>query len=210
MQIRIFIINVFFIFTTLIVKAQTKIPLDEALVLKENIIKKSKSTITIINDFTQYTHLSFLSKDIISKGKLVFKSPNLIKWEYVKPYKNSVILKKNKLYVNDDGTKSEIDLSSNKTFKEMNSLLLKSVKGNMFDDEKFEIAFFKKVENYMVSFIPLDKSMKSFINKFELTFNSNSFNVIEIKMIELSEDYTTIKFSNTKINEPVANEVFEN
>ena len=60
MQIRIFIINVFFIFTTLIVKAQTKIPLDEALVLKENIIKKSKSTITIINDFTQYTHLSFL------------------------------------------------------------------------------------------------------------------------------------------------------
>tara|TARA_B110000091_G_C13770926_1_gene456634 strand:- start:601 stop:1233 length:633 start_codon:yes stop_codon:yes gene_type:complete len=210
MQIRIFIISVFFIFTTLIVKAQTKIPLDEALVLKENIIKKSKSTITIINDFTQYTHLSFLSKDIISKGKLVFKSPNLIKWEYVKPYKNSVILKKNKLYVNDDGTKSEIDLSSNKTFKEMNSLLLKSVKGNMFDDEKFEIAFFKKVENYMVSFIPLDKSMKSFINKFELTFNSNSFNVIEIKMIELSEDYTTIKFSNTKINEPVANEVFEN
>lgn len=210
MRIRIFIISVFLIFNTLSVASQTEMPLEEALVLKDRIVGKSKKTTAIVNDFTQSKHLSFLSKDIVSNGKLVFKAPNLIKWEYVKPYKYSVIFKENQLFINDEGTKSEIDLSANKTFKELNGLIVKSVKGDMFDDEKFEIAYFKKEKNYLVSFVPFDKSMKSFITKFELTFDSKTYDVLKIRMIESTEDYTTIQFSNTKINEPVANEVFNN
>ena len=182
----------------------------EAISLKKSIINTSNLTTSIVNDFTQYKHLSFLSKDIISHGKLFFKDPNLIKWEYNTPFKYSVIFKDNHLFINDGGTKSNIDLSANRVFKELNTLIVKSVKGDMFDENQFKISYFKLAQNYLISFTSLDPYLKLIIRKFELVFESKTFNVLEIKMIESSEDYTSIKFSNQKINEPVSDAVFIN
>ena len=195
-------------FTT--TQAQTKLSSTEALTLKNKVIEVSKNTNTIVNDFKQSKHLSFLAKDIISYGKLVFKAPNLIKWEYQKPFKYSVIFKDNQLFINDDGTKSDIDLSANKAFKNLNNLIIQSVKGDMFDEEKFVITYFKHKANYLVRFTSMDKSLKSFIKEFELIFDSKSFHVLSIKMIESSEDFTIIEFLNQKINKLVADAIFSN
>ncbi len=201
----------FFLFlASFTIQAQTKLSSTEALTLKNKIIEVSKNTQTIANDFKQSKHLSFLAKDIISYGKLVFKAPNLIKWEYQKPFKYSVIFKDNQLFINDDGIKSDIDLSANKAFKNLNNLIIQSVKGDMFDDEKFIILYFKQKANYLVRFTSIDKSLKSFIKEFELIFDSKSFHVLSIKMIESSEDFTTIEFLNQKINKPVADAIFAN
>ena len=75
------------IFVSLVANSQTELSKNEALTIRNKIVKASKSTETITNNFKQSKHLSFLSKDIISYGKLVFKAPNLIKWEYNKPFK---------------------------------------------------------------------------------------------------------------------------
>ena len=190
--------------------AQVKLSDSEAKSLKGKVVEKSKKTTSIISNFIQSKHLSFLSKDIISKGELVFKSPNLIKWSYVTPFKYSVIFKENKLFVNDDGTKSDIDISSNKVFKELNNLIVSSVKGDMFDDDKFNIKYYKSGKDYLVVFDAKDDSVKSFINTFELTFDSNSYNVLKVKMVESSEDYTLIEFKNHQINKPIRDEVFVN
>ena len=44
--------------------------------LKSNIINKSLNTENIVSEFVQYKHLSFLEKDIISRGKLIYIEPN--------------------------------------------------------------------------------------------------------------------------------------
>lgn len=210
MNTKLLSIFVLLLLTVLNTVAQTKLSTEEAVALKQQIIKTSKNTSSISNDFIQLKHLSFLSKDIESKGKLIFKSPNLIKWGYTAPFEYTVIFKENKLFVNDGGTKSDIDLSANKTFKELNSLIVKSVKGDMFDEEKFKITYYKKGKDYLVVFDTIDASLKSFIDVFELVFDAKTFNVLQIKMLESTEDYTTIKFVNQKINTPIANEVFTN
>ncbi|MCF6297175.1 MAG: outer membrane lipoprotein carrier protein LolA [Flavobacteriaceae bacterium] len=186
---------------------QTTLSQQESKALRNNIIEKSKKTTSIISDFKQYKHLDFLSNDIISSGKLVYKSPNSIKWEYQKPFKYSATFKKNKLYINDNGVKNNVDLSSNKAFKSLNELIIRSVKGDMFDDVQFKIVYFK---DYTVSFSPKDKKLKSFINEFILTFDKNTLNVIEVKMIESSKDYTLIRFTNQQLNKPVSDAVFSN
>ena len=183
---------------------------DESRELRKKIIEKSNTTNTIISDFIQYKHLDFLSNDIKSTGKLVFKAPDLIKWEYLEPFKYSVVFKNDKLLINDDGVKSKIDLTSNKSFKSLNSLIIKSVKGDMFDENSFDIEYFKNSKNYLVTFQPKTSSVKSFVNEFILTYDKVSLNVIEIKMKENSEDYTLLKFINQSINENVGNEVFSN
>ncbi len=211
MHKTVFFISALLILVSLKSVSQTvALSKQEALSVKESIIITSKKTTSIISKFVQSKHLSFLSKDIISKGNLVFKAPNLIKWEYNNPFKYSVIFKDNQLLINDDGIKSDIDLSANKAFKNLNNLIIKSVKGDMFDTEKFKIAYLKDAKNYLISFTSLDKSLKSFIHKFELTFDRKTFRVLKIKMMETTEDYTIITFSNQKINTSVSDAIFNN
>lgn len=183
--------------------------LEENLVRKK-IIEKSKSINTIVSDFEQTKHLDFLSNDIKSSGSMVFKSPDLIKWEYEIPFRYSVIFKNEKLFINDDGDKSKIDLGSNKTFKSLNALIIKSVKGDMFDDNKFQMVYAKSKSNYIIKFIPKDASLKALIHDFILSFDQVSLEVVEIKMMENTEDYTLIKFIDQKINSKVDEEVFNN
>ena len=95
-------------------------------------------------------------------------------------------------------------------FKGLNSLITNSVKGNMFDDNAFEITYFKVDDFYLVKFIPKDENMLQFIAKFELKFDIKTSDVVEVKMIEPSEDYTKIVFKNKIRNTTLDEAVFNN
>ncbi len=187
---------------------QKKLTHQQAIVVKNGVLEHAKTIKTIVTNFVQAKHLSFLSKDIISKGSLIFKDPNLIKWSYTSPFKYSVIFKENELLINDAGKKSHIDLSSTKVFKQLNGLIAKSIKGDMFDDAQFDIQYFKNKSDYVVTFTAKDQTESTFIKKFELTFESKNFQVTKIKMIESEEDFTLITFKDRAINKTVSDAVF--
>lgn len=196
----------FLVFAT---QAQTKMTNVEASQLQEKVKALSATTKTISSDFMQYKHLDFLDNDIETSGKLAFKAPDLVKWEYVKPFKYSVVFKNGKLYIDDEGKKSDVDLGSNKMFDQLNKLIINSVKGDMFDDKEFKIAYFKTDKNSLVHFNPKDQKFAKFIKAFHITFNEQG-DVIEVKMVEPSDDYTRIVFSNKVLNKALADAVFTN
>ena len=166
-----------------------------------------EQTKTISSDFTQYKHLDFLSNEIVTKGNLVFKAPDLVKWEYVEPFKYSVIFKNESLFVDDDGEKSDINLSSSKLFKQLNHLIINSVKGDMFNDKEFKIDYLKLSENFDIHFKPLNSKIEKYIKEFVILFSSKG-EVLQIKMIEPTDDFTKIVFKNRVINKPVSDAVF--
>ena len=195
------------LFSCLLLHSQTKMSLQETVELKKKVKLLSEQTKTISSDFTQYKHLDFLSNEIVTKGNLVFKAPDLVKWEYVEPFKYSVIFKNESLFVDDDGEKSDINLSSSKLFKQLNHLIINSVKGDMFNDKEFKIDYLKISENFDIHFKPLNSKIEKYIKEFVILFSSKG-EVLQIKMIEPTDDFTKIVFKNRVINKPVSDAVF--
>lgn len=177
---------------------------------KDRVNETSKSTQTIQSDFVQYKHLDFLSNDIVTHGKMVFKSPNRVKWEYTKPFQYSIVFLEDKLLINDGGTKSDVDMGNSALFQKLNQLIVNSVKGDLFQDSDFDMEYFRNGDHYKVVFTPRDEKIKSYIATFILTFDKDQAAVQEVKMIEPSNDFTRIVFTNRILNQEVDNAVFSN
>lgn len=202
-----------FVFTFLSVFtgiSQTKLTVLEQSEFKANVEKTAQNTKTIVSDFIQTKHIFVLDNVITSEGKLVFKAPNLVKWEYLKPYHNSAIFKDDQLFVTNEGKKQQIDLGANKMFRSLNSLIVNSIKGDMFDESQFELTYYKYPNVYLVKFIPKDKRLKKFMASFELKFSNETAEVGEVKLIEPNDDFTIITFQNRKVNTTVSTSDFEN
>ncbi|CAM4243601.1 LolA family protein [Zobellia nedashkovskayae] len=187
--------------------AQKEMTPTEAVALKAKVKTRADATTTVMSEFTQYKHLDFLSDDIVSQGKLAFKVPNLVKWEYTKPFAYSVLFKNETLFINDDGNKSNMDVGSNKIFKQLNQLITASIRGDMFNDDEFNIKYFKINDSSLVYFLPKDEQFSKFIKAFHLSFNAIG-DVTEVKMIEPSDDYTQIKFTDRVVNKNLSDAVF--
>jgi len=170
----------------------------------------AKNTKTLNTDFVQYKHMDFLSKDIETSGKMVFKSPGMLLWQYTKPYQYSVVFKNNKIAINDAGKKSEMNVGNSKMFAKLNKLIVGSVSGDMFDENEFTISYCKSAEHNITRLMPKDAALKKYIKQMELYFDKKGNMVSQVKMTEPSNDYTTIVFKNKTTNAQVPDSVFNN
>ena len=87
MKIKIYIITLFLIgFQFKSLAQEQKMSESEIVSFKQSVSVVSKKIKTLSTDFVQYKHLDFLSKDIETSGKMIFKEPNSLLWQYKKPY----------------------------------------------------------------------------------------------------------------------------
>lgn len=187
-----------------------KMTAGEMIAFKQSVNEVSMKINTLSTDFVQYKHLNFLSKEIETSGKMVFKEPYLLQWQYKKPYNYSIVFKNGKILINDEGKKSEINIGNSKIFAKINKLIIGSVSGNLFDEKEFEITYFKNKNKYVTKLVPKDASLKKYIKQIELTFEKNDFTVVQLKLIESSEDFTRIVLKNKVINAKVEDSFFSN
>ncbi|PJJ07526.1 outer membrane lipoprotein carrier protein [Flavobacterium sp. 1] len=183
---------------------------NEITAFKQSVALVSKKIKTLSTDFVQYKHLDFLSKDIETSGKMIFKEPNSLLWQYKKPYSYTIVFKNGKILINDEGKKSAVDIGSSKLFGKINKLIVGSVSGDLFDDKEFTISYFKNKDQNIAKFIPKDATLKKYIKQIDLTFDKEDATVIQVKLLESSADYTRIVLKNKVINAKVDEASFSN
>lgn len=172
------------------------------------ISQQNKKIKTLQSDFTQTKKMDFLDKAIVTTGKMALKSPNLLSWMYTKPYQYTVIFKDNKIFVNDQGKKSSVDVKS-KMFEKINNLIAGSTNGKLFNDPDFSVAYFKNGNTVISKFFPKNAQLKKYIRQVDLYFPNAATTVSQVNMLEASGDTTSIIFKNTKINGEISASVFE-
>lgn len=198
----------FFLLLPFLAVSQNFKAVKDTAALKLKIENMSKATSSIQSDFVQEKNLSLLSEKVVSKGKLVFKKDNLLRWEYLSPSKYLIVINKEKITIKDEKKTTKYDMNSNKVFKEINDIMLSCVQGTIFRSNKFKTAYFENDKFYKLELLPLDKNMKDTFKKINLYFDKSVTSVAKMEMMETNEDLTSIDFSNKKLNEPVAESIF--
>lgn len=210
MKIRLFTPFFLLLLGNAVFAQEQKMAASEISEFKAIIENESKTIKTIKTDFVQYKHMDFLSKDIETSGKMVFKATNLLNWQYTKPYNYSIVFKNNKVYINDQGKKNTFDAGSSKIFEKINKMIVGSVSGNMFDDKEFTISYFKTKEFYITKLSPKTKEIQKYIKQIDLYFPVNDVTVSQVKLNEPSGDYTKIVFKNKMLNAKIEDAAFSN
>lgn len=195
----------YLLYITLIVtaynaQAQTVLSAKDADAVKAKITASSKNIQSMQATFTQEKFMSVLSKKITSKGSFYFKKENLVRWEYTEPFKYIIVLSGAKVQIKDDKKVSEYDMSSNKSFKQINDMMIQLVQGNVLNSTQYKITYFDVQGQYMVQLVPIDKKLKSMFSSIQLYFDKTTYDVVSFKMIEVNADYTLVKFNNKKQN----------
>ena len=196
------------IFLTQFSFAQNFKVMKDTLALKNKIEAMSRKVNSIESDFTQVKNLSMLSEKITSKGNFKFKKENMLRWEYISPYKYLIVINKDKIWIKDEKKTQKYDMNSNKIFKEINDVMMSCVQGNIFKSGKFEVSYFESDKYYKLELIPLQKNMKESLKKINMYFDKNVTSVSKLDMIEPNDDYTTLEFALKSQNAPLQDNIF--
>jgi len=177
---------------------------------KASVMKKCSDMESFSAEFSQKKHMKMMDGSPESQGKVYYKSPSTLKWEYIEPYDYQLLFKDSKLYIVEEGQLSEIDLSSNKLFDKMGELVAGSVNGKiLMADKDFDITYHHSGENVKALIIPKDQSLKGMFKEIWINFNTEHL-IKSVRLIDPSGDYTEISMKNIKINQPIPPSVFQN
>ena len=160
-------------------------------------------------NFTQTKFLSLLSDKMVSHGKMYYKQPNKLRWEYTNPYQYLFIFNGAKVYVGNKSRKDVIDTNTNKVFKEVARIMMSTVTGTALSNSSdFSIDVADGKTQWQITLVPKKKEMKKMFAKIVLFFNKSNLMISEINIYEKNNDRTNIKLNNIKTNGVVNETLF--
>ncbi|MDD4589309.1 MAG: outer membrane lipoprotein carrier protein LolA [Parabacteroides sp.] len=208
---RTYIITIFLSLLTCMTSAQIyrNASIAEEKQINEKVSANAISMKTMTCNFEQIKELSFLNDKSISKGLLFYKKPNKIRWEYKHPYSFIFIMNGEKVILQSENNKNEINLNSSKQFQQISKIILGGVSGNgLTNSSDFHIFFYTSNEDYKLQLQPLKKEIKSLFSQINLFVNKGDGSINKVEMIEKTGDKTIIRFLSMKRNMLLNDEVF--
>jgi outer membrane lipoprotein-sorting protein len=176
---------------------------------KQRFSESTKRTQTIEANFVQEKNLSVFSEKITTRGTFLFKKERRLRWEYTDPFHYLIIINNGTMVIQDEDKTNKIDVQSNKLFKELNSIIIGCVQGDLFNDvKKFQSSFLENRDNYLVKLKPAEKDLKEYLNEIQITLDKKDLLVTRFEMTEPSGDNTIIFFKGRKINTNIPDEKF--
>ncbi len=163
---------------------------------------------TISADFTQVKTLAVLSEKLTSKGKFYFKKENQVRMEYTSPYQYLMVINGSKVSIKDGSKTTTMSARSNKMFQQINQLMMDCMRGTVFENKNFSVRLFEDADTYLAEMTPVTKQMAGLFKKVNVIMNKNSFIVSRVQMFEPSGDYTSMNYSNQKLNASLPDALF--
>ncbi|MBK1440828.1 outer membrane lipoprotein carrier protein LolA [Parapedobacter sp. ISTM3] len=182
----------------------------ETAAFKEKVIANTRNLKSLESNFTQSKQLSYMEHAVKASGKLYFRAPQDIRWEYRQPTSYVIVFDHQTMFIDEGGSKpKQIDLAANRRLKGLSGLLVGTVQGgNVVDESRFVVDYYRAGSGYAAILRPKDKALQRYIKEVELTFDGSTFLINRIKIIDPTQDFTLIDFENQRKNVAMPEELF--
>lgn len=170
--------------------------------------KAHKQLNTLSAQFTQEKKSALLTEKVVQKGKLYYRSPKQLRWEYTSPKAMSIIFTNGKVLLK---TAKGTTNNPNKMLNEMGSLIISTINGSFLtDNTNFKARYYNsKSPIYTVELIPINKRIKAYYSKIVITLDSKTYLATKVEMHEVNGDVTTVTFSEKKTNTTLSDSLFK-
>lgn len=171
--------------------------------------KAHKQMTSLSATFTQEKSSSMFTEKVVQKGKIFYKSPRQLRWEYTTPKAMSIIFSNGKVLLkNEKGTTA----NPNKMLSEMGNMIMNTINGNLLQDNtNFQTKYYKnsKTGDYVVVLTPLNKRIKAYYKDITITLNAKTYLADKVVMNEVNGDSTAILFADKKTNGTLSDSLFK-
>jgi outer membrane lipoprotein-sorting protein len=185
-----------------------EIPVKDPGFLTGKISLFSQNTTSITADFTQVKEMSFMEEKVNSSGKFYFEKEKKLRWEYTEPFSYTIILHGESIRIIDEGKIKDFDAGANRMFLEISNVMTGMVNGTLLGSNQFQVRWYEAPGYYKAELLPAGEMLKDYLSRIELKLSKTDYSVDELKMFEMSGDYTHIAFLNKKLNDSIPAEIF--
>ena len=174
----------------------------------EALSKTAQNIKSISADFIQEKHLKILAKPIVSQGRLYFKAPGSIRWEYFSPAKTLTLMNKHSATVY---IRSEKNWVMDKTQGNIRGIVIDEINNwltGRFQENPAFTHVYKPGPPPSVILTPKEE-MKNFISQIVLKLSKTTGMVEQVEIMEGQGNRSKITFKNEKLNVDLPNSLFE-
>ena len=159
-------------------------------------------------DFIQEKEMKILIRPLVSEGRLLFRSPDNLRWEYLSPVK-SVLLMKNGLprkFVSENGAWRRDDSPGLDAVPTILAQMTGWLEGR-FSDADGVAMFVVSRQGQVVRLTPKEEGMRAVIAAIELRLLADDL-VAEVDIHEGAGAVTRIRFKNTIVGQAIPDALF--
>lgn len=173
------------------------------------VTKAHKKLTTLSATFVQEKSSPMLKENLVQKGKMLYKSPKKLRWEYITP--QSMVL----LFNNDEVTlknAGKVVANPPKMLSELGSLIMNTLNGSLLTDNRmFKVNYFKSKDNdrkILVVLIPVHKKWQKLYAHITVELSTDTYLAEKVTLTEKKNAVTTITFVDKKNNTTLDDKLF--
>ncbi|MDR2474133.1 MAG: outer membrane lipoprotein carrier protein LolA [Tannerella sp.] len=175
------------------------------------ITKSSEEMKSMQCDFLQVKELSFMDDKVTSEGRMFFKQPKSIRWEYSKPYKYVFTTDGKNISMTSGDKTNKVPVRQSKLFDKISRVMVGGVSGaGLMDSSDFSIKILIGQKDSKIVLTPTEKEVKDLFSVIHLTISKPEARIVAVEMTEKTGDKTTITLKNVKYNEDISDTLFSN
>jgi len=164
---------------------------------------------TLQGDFVQVKELSFMDENVTSEGRMYYKKPDKIRWEYTKPVQYVFSMDGKNIQTTSGDKTNKMPVKSSKMFSELSKVMVGGVSGSgLVDSPDFDSQFFVGKDDYKVVLTPKKKEIKELFSSVLIYVGKAENRIRSVEMIEKTGDKTTVTLKNVEVNGMVNDEIF--
>ena len=160
-------------------------------------------------DFTQVRELSFMDEKTTSEGKMAFKKPNKIRWEYTSPYKYIFSMDGQDLRMTSGDNTNKMPVNQSKMFNAISKVMIGGISGSgLVDSPDFDSQFMVGNDDYKVVLLPKQKEVKDLFSSIQILAGKTDSRIRSVELIDKEGDKTIITLRNLQVNTSINDELF--